>query len=138
MKRMTLTALVLTLAVLTGCKTTEQAAITPLTADELAQAQKTWVGTWSGAWVDDGSCRSSLEVHSVSSTSADVTYSWETGCGAVPGTHSYTATFNGKTLHVRLWKRTTVTYTLNADGDIDGFYTSPRRNITAAATFSKE
>ena len=138
MKRTTFAAFFVSLAVLTGCKTTEQAAITPLTAAELAQAEQTWVGTWSGAWDDDGSCRSSLEVHSVSTTSADVTYSWETGCGGVPGTRNYTATFNGTVLHVRLWKRTTVTYTLNPDGDIDGFYTSPRRNITAEATFRKE
>lgn len=128
---------------LPACKTTQDTATTTaapqLTGEQLAALRSSWIGMWAGAWKENGTCASSIEVKQVTGTSAVATYTWGGGCGGVPG--SYTddsASLSGDVLQLRLKFGWGAKYRLLEDGNLAGEWWSRGRKHTASATFIRQ
>ena len=140
MNRMALLLSLLCAGTLAACKTTDEAPPPQLTAEQIATAQSQWTGTWSGTWLEGGSCSSSIEVQEVTGTSAVATYSWGSGCGGRgPGSRTDSdARISGDVITLSLTWGWGVQYTIRPDGNLDGeFWTRGRKNVVTA-TFYKE
>lgn len=130
------------LVVLAGCKTSEEAVTQPaLTSEQIAEIEAKWLGKWSGAWGENGDCKSSIEVHEVIGTTAAATYSWDALCGGAStpaGSHrDNKARISGNVLEVDMpW--VSVRYQLREDGNLDGEWSLKARKLTAQATFYKD
>lgn len=132
-------ALALCVAVLGGCKSTQEAA-PALSGEQLAEAKSKWTGTWSGAWGQDGSCASTVAISEVTGHRAKAKYSWGGGCGgAVPSSYTDTgAVISGDTIELSLMWGWGARYTMREDGNLDGEWWSRGKRNTASSTFYKQ
>ena len=128
--------LVLGALILAGCQTTQEAA-TPAATSTTTPEQ--WVGTWAGAWGANGNCPSTITVKEVTGSTAVATYTWGSGCGAMPGEHTDpSAKLSGNNLEVALLFGRRAQYTMQDNGDLHGVWLSRGGESSARAVFSKQ
>lgn len=105
-----------------------QSADTPAVAQpDSAAWSDMWTGTWSGSW--GGTCTGSIKVSNVTATRADVVYSWGVCGNSRPGSTDTFGAFQGNTLVVNLWGRTTARYTHISDDALRGIFNHPASEV---------